>query len=508
MDNKNLQIGYNTFADRIAEIDFYGPAQQGGGTDWVLCHFDPHQSVAFSCEQAKKTAERFAQLGVDFVANFEFQNFSEQYTTEDGYDWCNHPDGTHRLNLPAEYVQAFAKHSNFLGMMHDEMEHVIINRNLSIALANKKKRIYPMFPLHNGKDVLAQGELCSRQIKEFADDIKAKGTPALAGEHVFPVLYHTFARNGIIPNFKSQKENYTNLMFAVAAGAALQYNTPLWNCVDLWFRNTYPGHSADEMYHNLVFAYLSGVNRVYVESSNRFYDKNKDGQGPTNAYGDAFNRFTSEYRGKERGYDVQDYRPHIGIVRYDDTFWGQNDPFMWAPILFGNSNLKPDKKAKEWLRVLRTVSHKATSKHGFGWDKVSPWSLRKHRSFSSMNSLAVFDDRVQKDVLQSLELCFLCGYHIEKETLDAVAELVREHGLTVVTPARFAPSHVASKTKFGFAEVKDGKGRWLVAKHPDDPRVVRRIRPLLGKKGELRLRFADREICLCISEDGNRFTVK
>lgn len=508
MENtKNLLIGYNTFADRAEHESFYGPAHSGGGADWALCHFDPSKSVQNACEEVAKVANRFAELGIDFVANFEFQNFAETYTTEDGYDWCNHPDGTHRLNLPAEYVQAFAKHENFLGCMYDEMEHVLINRNLSIALDNKKKRIYPMFPLSESRDVITQGEMCSKQLKDYADSVKAMGAPAFAGEHVFPVLFHTFARNGIIPNFKSQKENFSDLMFAVAAGAALQYKTPLWNCVDLWHMLTCPGHSPQEMYYNLVFAYFAGVNRVYVESSNQFYKKNEDGSVEQTEYGKQFDRFTSEYRGKERTYDIQDYRPKIGIVRYDDTFWGQNDPFMWAPILFGNKNIKPDKKAKEWLRVLHVVSHKSTSKHGFGWNKVSPWSLRRHRSFAPMNALAVFDDRVEKEVLESLELCFLCGYHIEKGTLEAVRELVRDKGLTVVTPIRFAPDFVADDVRFGFADVKDGKGRWIVAKRADDPRVTKRIRPLLGKKDEICLRFSDEEIRLKIAHDGDGFVV-
>lgn len=508
MENKKLSVGYNTFAGSIALTPFYGPSQSGGGADWVVCHFDPYTSVEKACEQVHTTANRLKELGLDFVANFEFQNFNEHHTTEDGYDWCNHPDGTHRLNLPEEYVQALAQHDNFLGCMYDEMEHVYINRNLSIALASKKERIYTMFPILEGKDVVAQGELCNKQFKEYAESIKAKGSPLLAGEHVFPVLFHTFARNGIVPNFKSQKEGYAPLMFAIAAGAALQYKMPLWNCVDLWFRMTNPGHSPSEMYHNLAFAYYAGVNRVYVETSNGFYDTKEDGTFVQNEYGRQYDRFTSEFRNKDRAYDVQDYRPEIGIVRYDDTFWGQNDPWMWANILFGNKNLKPGKKAKEWLRVIHVVTHKSTSKHGISWDKVSPWSLRKHRSFCPLNALAVFDDRVQKDVLESLSLCFLCGYKIEDGTLAAVEELAKENGLTVVSPARFAPDYVKKQVKFGFADVKVGKGRWIVARKADDLRVTKRIRPMLGKKDEIRLRFADEEVILKIAHDGDGFVVQ
>ena len=49
----------------------------------------------------------------------------------------------------------------------------------------------------------------------------------------------------MIPNFKSMKESCTNLTFAVAAGAALEYGTELWTCVDLWYRQSFPGHSAE-----------------------------------------------------------------------------------------------------------------------------------------------------------------------------------------------------------------------------------------------------------------------
>ena len=131
--------------------------------------------------------------------------------------------------------------------MYDEFEHAIINQNLSIIMASKGRIRKSVFPLLDGKDAYAQGELLNRQIGEYAAEIKGKGAELFIGEHVFPVLFHTFARNGMIPNFKSQKESVTNLNYAIAAGAAMQYDTPLWTCVDCWFRLTNPGHSAQEM---------------------------------------------------------------------------------------------------------------------------------------------------------------------------------------------------------------------------------------------------------------------
>ena len=41
-----------------------------------------------------------------------------------------------------------------------------------------------------------------------------------AGEHVFPVLYHIFASCGITPNFKSQKESFSNIQQNTPSSAA------------------------------------------------------------------------------------------------------------------------------------------------------------------------------------------------------------------------------------------------------------------------------------------------
>ena len=153
------------------------------------------------------------------------------------------------------------------------------------------------------------------------------------------------------------------------------------------------------------------------------------------------------------------------------------------------------------------ITHGETSRNCFNWDKVHPWALRKHRSFMTMNSVAVFDDRVRKD-LDSLKLCFLSGIHISDETLTYVAKLVRENGLTVVTPKCFAPAEIRAKAKKYYNEIEDGKGLWIVTDHISSARVKKKIAPFLGNKGEIRLTFAGgREIKLKISKDGNSFEV-
>lgn len=504
--NKPLLIGYHTSDDRFFcnSPEFYQPAQTGGGVDFILCHFDPSGvSVSEECERVKKTVKVIKNLGAEAIINFEHQNFVYSYTSSDGHDWANHSDGTHRLNLPECFKEAMASEGNLYGVMYDELEHVIINRNLSITLASKFKIDVPVFPVSDSSDVIEQGKLLDNQLKDYADKMKTGGVNTLSGEHVFPVMFHTFAKNGIIPNFKSQKESFSNVQFAVAAGAALQYKTPLFNCIDMWYRMTFPGHSASELEANLKFAYLAGVDRVYVESSKVFF-KDKEA-GKYNDIGEVFSRFTKEYRGRERDYNVQDYKPEIGIIRFEDTFWGQGStPLPWRNMLFGNPKIKVGKPAREWIQAFNIITHGETGNGGICSDRIEPRSLLPHRSFASMNGTAVFDENVTEEALSSLKLCFLCGYAISENTMTAVRKLVRENGLTVVTPSRFAPF---KKTRKGMYEVSDGKGTWIVTDNLKSAKLRKRLAPFLGNKGEMKYRFGDKTLHMKITDNGNSFEV-
>ncbi|MCQ2479093.1 MAG: hypothetical protein MJ120_00530 [Clostridia bacterium] len=509
MSNKPLLIGYHTNAGAYynKKTDFYGPAKGGGGVDFILCHHDPDDknTVAQECESVKEVISAIKDLGADCIINHEKQNFIDVTVSADGFDWANKADGTHLVDLPDEYKAAMASEENFIGFMYDEFEHVIINRNVSLALASKFKTDKPAFPVIKEKDAIKQFDTLSAQLKEYAEKIKSNGVKMLCGEHVFPVLFHIFARNGIIPNFKSQKESFSNVQFAVAAGAALQYETPLFNCVDLWYRLTFPGHSVEEMKSNLKFAYLCGVNRVYVEAACAFYDKD-DNQ---NEYGKAFDEFTKEYRGKERDYDIQDYKPEIGIIRYDDSFWGQGRlRFLWRNMLMGNPKIKADKLSKEWIKAFNIITHGETGNGGICKSRIELRSLTPHRSFASMNGAAVFDDQVKKEKLQSLKLCFLCGRFISDSTLEAVKELVKENGLTVVTTSKYAPDGYNSKKHFGFTEVDDGKGKWIITDNLKSRSLKNRLKTFLGEKGEMTYKFGEKTIKLKISSNGETFTVR
>ncbi|MCQ2479144.1 MAG: hypothetical protein MJ120_00790 [Clostridia bacterium] len=501
-----MKIGLNVFADQIVNGNKAADIVTDNGKliDFAVCHVDgQNYTIPQATELAHTLNDVFEKQDTDFITNFEYANWREDCTAPDGTQWAENSDGCHRVKLPDEFVKALAESKKFKGIMYDEFEHAIINRNTSIQLATKFKKILPVFPFSKERDAIKQGKLLKEQIIEYVDSFKSQGAQSMLGEHVYPVLLHKFAESGIIPNYKSLKENFSNVAFSIAAGAAMQYDLPLFNCVDNWFMNTNPGHSPSEMYYNLLFAFLAGVDCAYVESVNVMTDK-----GKITEHGEEFRRFCKEYKDKNREYSIKDYRPEIGIIRYDDGLWGQWYPILFKKCLFGNPKIKPDYRSKEYFKIFNILTHGETCKNGLSWDRISPWMFfHKHFSFASLNSTAVFDHNADKKVLDSLKLCFLCGIHISEKTLKEVRNCVRENGLTVVTPKRFAPSEIAAQAKGKICEINDGKGKWIVIRSYRTKGLKNSVKDFIGKKGEMRLTFADREIIMKINGDRDSFSV-
>src|SRR5690606_41002729 len=84
--------------------------------------------------------------------------------------------------------------------------------------------------------------------KALVDECKINGTKNVYTEHVWPVLFHNFARSGMIPAYKQMKENWSNVWASCAMGACLQYDQELWACIDFWNFNSFAGHSAETLW--------------------------------------------------------------------------------------------------------------------------------------------------------------------------------------------------------------------------------------------------------------------
>ena len=310
-----MKIGFNTFDNHVLAASPYFELPLQNGADFVFCHTDPGLTGAFEgAKKADKLSEVFYARGLDFIANFEFQNVAGSKVDDAGHEWCRTPDGAHRLNPNPDFIKALASRGNLIGVTYDEFDYAVSTRNLSLWLGSKRLVGDPVVPFAGGGSVLRQGLAAEATLRDYVNTVKAMGAPAFSGEHVFPILYHTFARCGMVPCYKAMKESASNLQFAVAAGAALQYKTPLWSCVDLWYRQSFPGHSPQELRANLEFAWLAGADLAYVESDPVLVTRDA-----LSIHGEAYTGFVKEYLGRGRQWHAADYRPEIGIIRYDDT---------------------------------------------------------------------------------------------------------------------------------------------------------------------------------------------
>ncbi len=500
--DRTMKLGFNTFDSHVLAGQPYFELPLEAGADFVFCHTDPGLTGAFEgAEKADKLSEIFKARGLDFIANFEFQNVAGSKVDDAGHEWCRTPDGAHRLNPNPDFIKALASRGNLLGVTYDEFDYAISTRNLSMWLGSRRAFGEPVFPLSASASVLAQSRVVETGLREYVAGLKEMGAPALSGEHVFPILYHTFARCGMVPCYKAMKESPSNLQFAVAVGAALQYGTPLWSCIDLWHRQSFPGHSPEELRANLEFAYLAGVDLAYVESDPVLVNRDA-----LSAHGAVYTDFVKEYLGRPREWHAADYKPEIGIIRFDDTYWGQNA--FWDRGLFGNPKLRPGDRNREWIRAVDLVTFGRSGKQSFNLNRIDKTLLNRHVSFLPVNALAVFDAYAGIEVLSSLKLVFLTGVFVSPETVRAVHTLVREYGLTAVCPPRFLPASVRLPSGAAFARIPDGKGTWIVSTDPASDKVKAAVADFLGRPDEIRLPFADRVLRLVIDGAGDTFTVK
>ncbi|MHB9004607.1 MAG: hypothetical protein ACYC6C_11195, partial [Coriobacteriia bacterium] len=107
--------------------------------------------------------------------------------------------------------------------------------------------------------------------------------------------------------------------------------------------------------------------------------------------------------------------------------------------------------------------------------------------------------------LQSVKLIFLTGLQISTRTLNEVKELVQKKGITVVTPPTLAPKFIKHKYKGGTQIIQSGNsgGRWIITNNVLDPNVKMAIKPLLGKKDEMRYMFGNDEVIFKIDKNDN-----
>ncbi len=517
---KNFYIGIDNSGDKCKAGDFFNPvAMDSLGVDFVVYHYrGPKGTVEDEARKMEKLGTDFKKANLKVVVNVESGNWHLEMKSTDGYDWVNQPDNLHLFKFPPDVLKSLNQSDAVWGIQYDELEHSQITRNLSITIKYPELKLVSLAE-PTGMDFKQADEAVYKGAKSLVDECKSNGTKYVLTEHVWPVLFHNFARAGITPVYKQMKENWSDVWASCAMGACLQYNKELWACLDFWYHNTYPGHSAEELWSNLLFAYWAGVDKAYVESIGKHtYEIKDNGEISLLERGEVLSRFAKEYvPNHPRPYTFRDFEPEIAIIRFDDTEWGQGPntyctvdyqgktiDYYWKDWLFGAYDLNTSPASEEWIRAWHTITHGMVKEKSLSWNACNIYDGMTYRCFAPANLPVVFDDTVTKEYLKGVKLAFLCGLYISKNTLEDITSLVKKHGLVVVTSKRFVPKEFVSEYSSGTKEFKDGKGKWIITDDMASDNLEKMLAPWLGNDDEIVLRFkGNKKVTMKISSDGN-----
>lgn len=354
---------------------------------------------------------------------------------------------------------------------------------------------------------------------------------------VWPVMFHTIARAQIGVACKVQGLSYTPVTFALALGAAHQYNVPFWICVEMWSQGTgsaLPGHSPEEFRSNLLFAYWMGIDHIYVENGGwssppagaqgvpwNLLSYQSERQYRLTEYGKILRWFCREYiPNHPRDYTWRDVVPEIVIVRFPDTSWGQRYSWglrerdrgqgysEWPDNLYGALNLHSDAATEAWFKIWNLLTYGVTGDDGITYFKYrigkellpanpdsSPvaQNVKMHTFFSPLNNVVVYDHLVPETLLESAKLIFLTGTEVSPESLKGVASRVEAGAICVALPSLVKPLF-SDDTGRRPAIVPRGKGKWVIAEDFGHPEVLDEVKPFLGDPRQIRYRFGKREV--------------
>lgn len=420
------------------------------------------------------------------------------------------PGDPARFRLPGrffqpsrEFVRRCLDSPGFLGICYDEAEHWIMNGIFVTHGKNSMTEFVPHFYDAEGDSIEGayEGnlhnlrELMRANYHEFARP--PRSDPLICTEHVFPALFHLFARAGIAPFPKYLKESVTPVAAAMALGAARQYGVPTIPCLDLWGPGgNWPGHTPVELTSALRFAYWTGSPMAYVENISyreSLYRSRAEGGHDLTPWGKAVRDFIREYMpANPRSIRQQEFAPEILIVRFPDSDWGQQRKGSYIRgDLYGAASIQPDHRTRAWIDAWNLISHGSIPASGLTWH--AGYRI-PYRFFFPANNVAVYDHLAADDSLyRHARLIFLCGIAIPPETLQAVRRSTERGAVTVALPW-VLPDEEPVPANTPFTESHLGKGHWIVAKDLRSPELRRRLAPLLGRPDELRYVFGKTEV--------------
>lgn len=483
--------------------------QEFGFDLWVQ-HANDEKTVAGTIDGIQQVDAWAGANNLSVVRNLEGPNWIKEWVDDQGRDWYDHPDGRHFQLYPEEIIAELGRCSHLLGVMYDEVEHMQNCRNM-IANGNVPWKPWVYDPA--GDRLEDAADRFTEAVRALADTYAAHGVP-LFTEHVFPVLFHGFARGGWTATPKILKESWSPVYIACAMGAALQYGTEFWITPDLWGVSGYPGHSVDEYRSALLLAYHMGADAVYTE--NLAYDEEGKGKGSlilvtgddyrVTEYGEVTKWFRHEYMpNNPRRYSFRDVRPRVAIVRRPDACWGQATSWL-GDRLFGNDDWPSTPTTEAWLGIWHLLTRGVIPVDGLSWHTAVAYPGRPQQVFCPLDGVVVYDDRVGAERLEGVELIFLTGLGVSAPTRDAVAECVRAGAICIALP-HLLPEDVRAETGDD-GTLADGAGRWIAAPTFLAPHVRKAVTPFLPPFDTIRYRFGDTEVRFqMVDGDPNRLAV-
>jgi hypothetical protein len=460
------------------------------GFNFWVSHYFPHTNIDHNRKLIQERDRWCQAVNVTWVANLEGPNFVKEHIDEKGRSWYNRADGRHFFLFPDELLQEFGKCQQLWGFMYDEAAHMQNCRNKIAGLSQPW-----IFDPHVSSLDKAATDF-TKAVASIQLHHAQFGIP-LSTEHVFPVLFHGFARGGWTAGTKVLKENWSPAYIACALGAALQYDTELWITPDLWGLGGYPNHSPAEYKSALLLAYHMGADCIYTE--NLAYEDPNNPQGGlvrmTEAdyeltdWGEVTRWFAKEYMPQHpRDFTFRDIRPRVAIVRQPDACWGQSN--SWLPnMLFGHPDWPSNKTTEAWLKIWHLLTRGVIPEYSLSWHNNQLRQTMDYQVFCPLDGVVVFDHLVQRRHLHGVEVIFLTGLGVSKTSLAAIEECVAE-GATCVALPHLLPERVRSVTGDA-GEFQDGRGCWVATTDFLTRRVAARVAHVLPPENVIRYRFGN-----------------
>jgi hypothetical protein len=516
MPKSTCEFGLEGGAPRDAEsLAIYLKAVRDLGAEFIVCQFGPERNDAGRGRRWEASEQGLADFSaacraahLTFFANQEVTNYTKEgdILDKDGKDVLAHPDGTHRWDITGRTLEIAVQHPEFRGVLYDEAEHGQMRRGNNTNGGSDDRstdRVHPYFAATDGMTLeQAYNAVCS-SARAVAENYRRAGVTPMS-EHVFPVMFHTFARAGFDPATKFLKEGIDPVFAAIAMGAAREYGREFCVTPDLWGLSGFPGHPPEELRCSLLYAYWIGARRIFVENIRGLIERKEENgvvRYETTAYGKVYEWFVKEYvPAHPRPYTFLDIRPEVAIVRFDDSCWGQAD--SWLPdALYGAANLKSTPATAAWFQIWSLLTHGQTREGGLSFHNHSYNGL-PHDFFCPLRGAVMYDHLAGAKELAGLKLVFLTGVQISPQTMDAVRDFVRKGGLCVTLDS-LAPGEMSGRS----GPVADGSGEWLIVKDFRGEEVRKAVAPFLGKPDEIRYQVGERRLTVKRGKDSNTIRI-